>query len=220
MRRADLLPRPAQRGEGWGEGRAQNADNAAMPVDYAHLIAHYGYAATFAGTLVEGESLLILSGLAAHRGYLSLPVVILVGAAGGALGDLGFFLLGRHYGSQLVARFPRFAPAADRVRAMIERHPSATILGVRFLYGLRTAGPAVIGTTRIAFAQFALFNALGALAWSACWAGAGHLLGRAAERLLGDLAHVERELFTVALVLVVAGAVALRVWRGRTGRNG
>jgi len=187
--------------------------------DYAHLIEQYGYMATFAGTLVEGESLLILSGLAAHRGYLSLPVVILVGAVGGALGDLGFFLLGRHYGGELLTRFPRFAPAADRVRGMIERHPAATILAVRFMYGLRAAGPAVIGTTRIAFAQFAALNALGAAIWSACWAGAGYLLGRAAEQLLGDLAHVERELFGVALALVVAGIVALRVWRRRRNRQ-
>ena len=190
-----------------------------MSVDYAHLIEHYGYVATFAGTLAEGESLLILSGLAAHRGYLSLPAVILVGAAGGALGDLGFFLLGRHYGDGLSARFPRFAPAAERIRGMIERHPSATILAVRFMYGVRAAGPAIIGTTRIGVVHFALLNALGALVWSACWAAAGYLAGRAAERLLGDLAHVERELFVVALVLVVAGACAMRVWRGRTGRN-
>ena len=201
-------------------GRTQIADNAPMPVDYAHLIEHYGYVATFAGTLAEGESLLILSGLAAHRGYLSLPAVILVGAAGGALGDVGFFLLGRHYGDGLLARFPRFAPAADRIRGMIERHPSVTVLAVRFMYGLRTAGPAIIGSTRIGFVQFALLNTLGALLWSACWTAAGYLLGRAAERLLGDLAHVERELFAVTLVLVVAAAVALRVWRGRTGRNG
>ena len=60
-----------------------------------------------------------------------------------------FFLLGRHYGNELLARFPRFAPAADRVHGMIERHPAATILGVRFMYGLRTAGPAIIGTTRV-----------------------------------------------------------------------
>ncbi|MBK9117026.1 MAG: DedA family protein [Betaproteobacteria bacterium] len=190
-----------------------------MAFEYAHLIEQYGYAATFAGTLVEGESLLILSGLAAHRGYLSLPLVIGVGALGGALGDLCFFLLGRHYGGDLLTRFPRFAPAADRVRGMIERHPAATIVAVRFTYGLRAAGPAIIGTTRVAFAQFAALNALGAAIWSACWAVAGYLLGRAAERVLGDLAHVERELFGAALVLVVAGVVALRVWRRRRDRR-
>lgn len=186
-----------------------------MAFDYAPLIEKYGYLATFAGTLIEGESLLILSGLAAHRGYLSFPLVVLVAAVGGSLGDMGFFLVGRHYGAKLLARFPRFAPAAARVHAMIERHPNVTILAVRFMYGLRTAGPAIIGTTRIPLAQFALLNAIGALLWSACWAGAGYLLGRAAEHILGDLAHIERELFGAAIVLVVLAVVAYCVWRAR-----
>ena len=186
-----------------------------MAFEYAPLVAKYGYAATFAGTLIEGESLLILSGLAAHRGYLSLPLVVVVGALGGALGDIGFFLLGRYYGRGLIARFPRFAPSADRVRGMIERHPAATILGVRFMYGLRTAGPAIIGTTRMTLLEFVPLNVVGALLWSACWTGAGYLLGRAAEHLLGDLARIERELFGGAVLLVVIGVVAAKVWRAR-----
>lgn len=187
-----------------------------MSFDYAPLIERYGYIATFVGTLAEGETLLILSGLAAHRGYLSIPLVVVVGALGGALGDLGFFLLGRHFGTDLIARFPRFAPAADRVHAMIERHPAATILGVRFMYGLRTAGPAIIGTTRVPFAKFALLNFAGAIGWSACWAGAGYVLGRAAERMLGDLARIERELFGVVIVAIAIGIVAFHVWRARS----
>lgn len=189
-----------------------------MAFEYAPLIQKYGYVATFVGTLLEGESLLILSGLAAHRGYLSLPVVAAVGALGGAVGDLFFFLLGRHYGSQLLERFPRFLPAADRVRGMIERHPVQTILVVRFMYGLRTAGPAVIGTTCIPLAEFAALNALGALCWSACWAGAGYVVGKAAEQLFGDLARIERELFGGVIVVMVIAAVALRAWRMRAAR--
>ena len=186
-----------------------------MSLEYGHLIERYGYFATLAGTLIEGESLLILSGLAAHRGYLSFPLVVLVGAAGGAIGDMAFFLLGRHYGAGLLARFPRLAPAAGRVHAMIERHPTATILAVRFMYGLRTAGPAIIGTTRVPFAAFAAVNAIGALLWSACWAGAGYVLGKAAQHLLGDLAKVERELFGAVIVAIVIGIVAWHVWAGK-----
>jgi len=189
-----------------------------LAFEYGPLIERYGYLATLAGTLVEGESLLILSGLAAHRGYLSLPLVVLVGALGGAIGDVLFFLVGRHYGKDLLARFPRFAPAAGRVHAMIERHPASTILAVRFMYGLRTAGPAIIGSTRVPFAKFAAINAIGAALWSACWAGAGYVLGKAAERVLGDLAKVERELFGAAIVAIVLGIVAYHVWRAR--RNG
>jgi membrane protein DedA with SNARE-associated domain len=189
-----------------------------MALEYGPLIERYGYLATFTGTLIEGESLLILSGLAAHRGYLALPFVVLVGAVGGAIGDLVFFLLGRHYGSDLLARFPRFAPAADRVHAMIERHPTTTILAVRFMYGLRTAGPAIIGTTKVPLAEFAAINAIGALLWSACWAGAGYVLGKAAEHILGDLAKFERELFGAVIVAIVLGLVAWQVWRARARR--
>lgn len=184
-----------------------------MAFEYAPLIEQYGYAVTFAGTLIEGETVLILSGLAAHRGYLALALVIAIGAVGGMLGDLAYFLLGRRFGDRLLPRFPKFAPAADRVRAMIERHPNATILGVRFMYGLRTVGPAVIGTTRIPLAQFLLLNAAGALCWSACWALAGYLLGTAAERLLGDLARIEHELFGYGLALVIAIAFGVRIWQ-------
>ena len=34
-----------------------------MALEYGPLIERFGYFATFAGTLIEGESLLILSGL-------------------------------------------------------------------------------------------------------------------------------------------------------------
>ncbi len=186
-----------------------------MTFEYVALIERYGYVATFVGTLFEGETLLILSGVVAHRGYLSLPVVIALGAAGGALGDLAFFLVGRHYGTHLLERFPRFAPAAARMHALIERHPTAAVLGVRFMYGLRTAGPAIIGTTRMSLLHFVTVNLAGALLWSACWAGAGYLFGKAAEVLLGDLARVERELFIGVLLAGIVVAVALRVWRAR-----
>lgn len=186
-----------------------------MSVEYVALIEKYGYLATFAGTLLEGETLLILSGVVAHRGYLSLPVVIALGAAGGALGDMAFFLLGRHYGAHLLERFPRFAPAAARMHALIERHPTVAVLGVRFMYGLRTAGPAIIGTTRMPLLQFVALNLVGALAWSACWAGAGYLFGKAAEALLGDLARFERELMIAVLLAGIVAAVAVRIWRAR-----
>ena len=190
-----------------------------MTFEYAHLIERYGYLATFAGSLIEGESLLILSGLCAHRGYLSLPLVVVIGAVGGAIGDMIFFMLGRHYGRDILQRYPRFAPAASRVHAMIERHSALTILAVRFMYGLRTAGPAIIGTTRVPIAEFALLNAIGALIWSACWTGAGYLIGRTAEHFLGDLARIERELFGAAIVGIVIVIVAYHVWRARERRR-
>ncbi len=188
-----------------------------MAFEYAPLIEKYGYFATLAGSLIEGETLLILSGLAAHRGYLDFVVVVMVGAVGGALGDFGFFLVGRHYRERFVERFPRLRPGFERVRRMIERYPTATIFGVRFLYGLRLVGPIAIGSTRLSLVRFVVVNAAGALVWSACWAGAGYVLGHAAERVLGELTRYEGYLFAGLLVTGVIVALVVR-WRHRANR--
>lgn len=44
----------------------------------ASLIATYGYYALFLGTLLEGETVLVAAGYAAHRGLLELPWVIVI----------------------------------------------------------------------------------------------------------------------------------------------
>ena len=38
------------------------------------LVSNYGYLAISIGTFLEGETILILGGLAAHRGFLQLPL--------------------------------------------------------------------------------------------------------------------------------------------------
>ena len=184
-----------------------------MAIEFAPLIAKYGYAGAFAGAILEGETVLILSGLGAHRGYLSVPLLVGIGALGGAIGDLIYFALGRHYGDALLDRFPKFAPAAKKVHGLIDRYPNATVLGVRFLYGLRTVGPAVIGTSGMRWPRFVILNALGATVWSATWVAAGYVLGEAAERMLGNLARIEREFFIAAVLVAVIASVGLHLWR-------
>jgi membrane protein DedA with SNARE-associated domain len=191
-----------------------------MTIDLAPWIATYGYPATLVGALFEGETVLVLSGLFAHRGVLDLRWLIALGAIGGATGDILYFALGRRYGKALLARFPKYAPAADRVQAMIRSHPEMSIFGIRFLYGLRTVGPAVIGSSAVPWPRFLMLNALGALVWSACWVGAGYVLGEAAQRLLGRVMHVERELAVVALVVAVIASIVLRLRRRRIHSRG
>ena len=48
----------------------------------AHLIDQFGYWAILAGTFLEGETILVLAGFAAHQGYLRLDLVILAAFIG------------------------------------------------------------------------------------------------------------------------------------------
>ncbi len=178
----------------------------------APLVSEHGYWVTFVGALLEGETILALAGLAAQRGYLHLPLLMAIGAVGGFAGDQIYFAIGRRWGARLLERFPRFRWRAARVAAMIERHPELAVIGVRFVYGLRTIGPAAIGMSSIPWWHFALLNAAGAAIWSTCWVAAGYVTGETVEMMLGNLRHVERVLFAVAGVVALVATILLR-WR-------
>src|SRR4051794_10359223 len=113
--------------------------------DLARFISEHGYEVTMLGALLEGETILVLAGLAASRGYLALPMLMALGAFGGFLGDQFYFALGRHSGARLLARFPSLQSHAARATSLVERHPELFVIGVRYMYGLRIVGPMVIG---------------------------------------------------------------------------
>ena len=76
-------------------------------MDLPALIQQYGYLAVFFGSVLEGETLLVLAGIAAHRGYLSLQWVVAIAAVGAFIGDQTCFLIGRLLGQRVLARWPR-----------------------------------------------------------------------------------------------------------------
>lgn len=104
-------------------------------MDIAALIAQYGYAAVFLGALFEGESVLLLAGYAAHRGYLDFPVLTVVAGVGAMTGDQFFFWLGRRHGQALLARRPVWRGKVEQALDLIQRHPAGIILVMRFMWG-------------------------------------------------------------------------------------
>lgn len=175
-------------------------------MDLGSLIETHGYWALAAGCVLEGETMLVLAGLAAQRGYLDPFAVVGIASAMGFISDQLFFWLGRWRGSALLARWPSIAAKAGRVHALIERHHETVIIGVRFAYGLRIAGPIMIGMSAVSPVRFAVLNALGALLWACIVAGVGWLSGQAAESVFGNIKHLEAWLFLGVAV------VALFVW--------
>ncbi len=146
-------------------------------MDFATLVSQYGLFAVFAGSVLEGESVLLAAGYAAHRGYLAFPAVVGVAGLGAVLGDQLWFWLGRRHGAWLLARRPALATRMDRVLGLIVRHPEATVLGMRFAWGLRTALPVAVGMSSLGARRFFLLNLLSALLWAPLVAGLGWSVG-------------------------------------------
>jgi membrane protein DedA with SNARE-associated domain len=164
----------------------------------------YGYLAVFVGTFLEGEVILALAGLAAHRGFMSFPVVVVIAVVGGFAGDQFLFFLGRHYGDRILYRFPKLAANAPRVKALLRRWDAPLVIAIRFMYGARIAGPIVIGAAGIAPWRLAVFNFIGALIWAPLVAAAGYGAGHAIEPLVEQLRHFEMVgLIVVACILLI-----------------
>lgn|SRR5574341_388195 len=170
------------------------------------LIATYGYVAVFIGAILEGETLLALAGVAAAHGYLWYWGIVGAAMAGAVLGDQTFFFLGRRYGHRLLERFPALAAKAPPVQAMVRRWDALAVVMLRFLYGLRIAGPIVIGTCGISPWRLAFFNLVGAALWAPLVAAIGYFAGYALHEWLGGLERAQ-----IGLLVAVALA-ALIVW--------
>ena len=166
----------------------------------------YGYWAILVGTFLEGETILVLAGLIAHRGYLDLTGVILAAFAGSLCGDQLFFYLGRRHSEFLIRRRPAWTSKLERANRLIDRFQTPLILGFRFLYGLRTVMPFAIGLSKVPALRFVFLNAIGAAVWAVAVGGGGYLFGQALDGLIGDIRRYEKVLFAL---VAVAGAI---VW--------
>jgi len=170
------------------------------------LIDTYGYAAVLVGTFFEGETVLVLGGFASHRGYLALPWVIIAAFIGTLCGDQLFFFLGRKHSQTVLARRPSWKARADRAQRLLERFRTPLILVFRFMYGLRTVIPFVIGMSTVPTREFIFLNIIGALVWALVVGAGGYLFGNAMEIIIGDIKHYERE------VLGAIAATGALVW--------
>jgi membrane protein DedA with SNARE-associated domain len=166
------------------------------------LLHKFGYFAVFIGTFLEGETILVMAGFFAERGYLEIFTVALVAAAGAYTGHAFWFWLGRTQGVRLLDRFPKMKKHFGRGIRIFERYGAPAIFITQWLYGLRVTCAVIIGISRISVLKFLVLEAFTCLIWAAVISALGYFFGRAVESVLGRAAHIEK---WGLLILVVAG---------------
>ena len=169
------------------------------------LLAEYGYLAVLLGAFLEGETILVLGGLAAKLGYLELPWVMVCAFVGGFCGDQLYFFIGRYHGKALLARHPHWAQRSRWVNHLLERHQVLLILSFHFLYGVRTITPFAIGMSEVPTLRFMILNAFSVALWAVMVGLAGFLFGRTLEAFLGDLEDFELLALGAIIAISVLG---------------
>jgi len=176
------------------------------------LISDYGYWAIAIGTFLEGETILVLGGFAAHRGYLELPWVIFYAFLGTMFGDQLYYYLGRIKGVTFLQRRPSWQVKSQHVFNLLEKHQILLILGFRFLYGLRTITPFLIGASRISPVRFLVLNVAGAAIWAVVIGTAGYLFGQSLEIIITEVKRYE------VWVFIGIGLIGIVFWLLHTRR--
>lgn len=161
-----------------------------MPIEI--LIQKFGYLAILIGAFLEGETILIIGGFAAHQGYLILPFVIGAAFIGTLFADQLFFFIGRFKGKQFLDRRPKWRLRAEKAQRLLDRHHTLIIIGFRFVYGIRTITPFVLGMSNVKTWRFVVLNVLSAAVWATVVGTAGYFFGVTIEALIEDIKHYER----------------------------
>ena len=181
-------------------------------MDLPALLHQYGYALIFLGMLAEGETLLMLGGYFAHRGYLDLGLVILTAYAAAVCGDQLFFPLGRRHAKALLERYPRLRDKVNVALRRVENHQVKVVLTMRFLWGLRIALPVALGLSNMNAKKYLMLDLCSALVWSCVFGWVGYGTGRVVEQIFDNLRR--NEVWIAAGVLLVGGFVLWLRWHG------
>ncbi len=207
-----------------------------MGIDLVELIRTVGYvgiigiifaeSGLFFGFFLPGDSLLLVAGVLAFKGELSLAVLLLALPPAAILGDNVGYWFGKKVGPPIFSRensllFRRKNLIA--AKAFYEKHGGKTIILARFMPFIRTFAPIVAGAAEMQYSRFFFFNVIGGVLWAIGVTLAGYFLG---QSIPPDV--LDRYLLLILLAVIFLSALPAmihawkeyrhEVWRFLTGR--
>jgi membrane protein DedA with SNARE-associated domain len=150
------------------------------------LFEEYGYWVLFLGTMAEntllvglivpGLLVVILAGLAAHDGSISLPLAAVLGILGTVIGDTISYCLGR-FGWSRFGESKSLRELNAKVREPILRRGTLFVLIYHFAGYTRVIGPTAAGLLKMPYRRWAPADYGGACIWILAYLGVGYGLG-------------------------------------------
>jgi membrane protein DedA with SNARE-associated domain len=163
-----------------------------------------------------GETALVLAAVLASQGKLQIELVILIGVASAIVGDNIGYLLGRHFGREVLEHPGPFhrhrlnlIAAGDR---FFVRHGPKAVFFARWIALVRFAAAWLAGINGMPFRQFFFYNALGGVTWGVTFGLVGYFAGSAAADL------ITRFGVYAAVVLAVLAVVSYGFYKSRERR--
>jgi len=175
--------------------------------EYHYLIQTYGYWLMAFGALIEGETFLLAGGIAASQGYFHLPGLILLAVIGSMFHDHVFYIIGHFGGRPLLHRFKVWESKSQHGLELVEKYGVWLILALRFLYGLRTIVPLILGVSPIRYYKFLIFDLIGGVVWSSVFILGGYFFGFALAKIIKEITEYESKFWMFLIIVLLLGCV-------------
>lgn len=134
----------------------------------------WGYWVVFIGSIFEGELILLSSSAAAALGYLDIYKIFTIAFCTTVVVDQTLFFIGYKLGiNWIIKRFPRLEPAKNKAFKFLNKMDIFFIFMFRFIYGIRTISPLIIGSAHVKPIRFIICNFFSGCLWAAlgCFIG-------------------------------------------------
>jgi undecaprenyl-diphosphatase len=142
---------------------------------------------------------------------------------GAFLGDNTGYWLGRRLGTRVLERYGRYAffdrEALAHVRTYYASHGGKTVLLGRFTSIIRSFGPFVAGSSHMPYGRFALWSAVGCVAWGTLYSLIGYYFGESWDVIEKYLGRAGLMGFLCGVALL-AGYLIVRKRRARRAQRG
>jgi undecaprenyl-diphosphatase len=161
----------------------------------------------FVGLVVPGESVVIVGGVIAGQGEISLIVLIGIVWTCAVLGDTTSFFIGRRLGRDFILRHgPKVKidePRLEQVESYFQRHGGKTILIGRFIGLVRALAPFVAGSSGLPYGRFIPYSTIRCGLWATVFCVHGYVFYESFDTV-ANVAGKATFGFGVTVVAIVA----------------
>ncbi len=166
------------------------------------LLANCGYIASFVGTFLEGELLLLTSVLASKMGYFNFFGGLAAAFAGAYSRDWLTFILAKKKGKQLIKNKPKLEAKLSKANNLLKKYPNAILGTYRMIYGMGMATVLLAGVSGVPAKKFAILSAISCMIWVAVYGGLGYLC---AEGVMKNIKWMSKNSIYIIAALAFVG---------------
>jgi membrane-associated protein len=165
--------------------------------------------AVFIGVFFPGETAVVVGGVLASEGRVSLWTMVVVVVAAAVVGDLAGYGIGRLFGHRVMrlGLLRRHRRRIEEGATYLRTHGAWAVVAGRFLAFLRTFVPTLAGFSRMRIRVFILADLIGGLVWGTGYLLLGNLVGATWSRVHGTVGRI---LLAATIAVVLAGVVLVR----------